>query len=191
MFKGDYRNSSAVWNLARYSFGLLVAIFLLSETGFASSQGQVQQRALVESNSGVSEESVKNQGKIADADMEATRAAAQQATEEGFKLREQGTGKSLRQAIVKLEQALLLWRKVDDKKWEALTLNSIGKVYSDFREQQKALGNYNLALPLWRQVGYKEGEAVTLNLCRLQRLQRMQIKPLTLLSFSTTYRVVT
>ncbi|GJD19300.1 hypothetical protein RIVM261_042560 [Rivularia sp. IAM M-261] len=54
-----------------------------------------------------------------------------------------------------------------------------------------AIQKWEAALVLWQKLGDKQWQAGTLNLCRLQRLQRMQIKPLTLLSFSTTYRVVT
>ncbi|WP_235595796.1 CHAT domain-containing protein [Mastigocoleus testarum] len=92
-----------------------------------------------------------------------TRAAAEKAFEEGLKLYRQGTAESLRQAIKKWEEALSLFRRVDDKKREAVTLTGIGRIYSDLGEKQKALEFYNQALPLGRAVGDKRGEAVTLN----------------------------
>jgi len=97
------------------------------------------------------------------ATQDATRAAAQQALEQGVKLYRQGTAESLRQAIAKFEEALVLWRQVGDKKQEATTLNNIGLVYDNLGEKQKALSFYNQSLPLSRLVGDKSGEATTLN----------------------------
>jgi CHAT domain-containing protein/Flp pilus assembly protein TadD len=93
----------------------------------------------------------------------ATRAAAQKADDEGTALYKQGTAESLRQAIEKWQQALVLWRKAEYKQSEAFTLFRIGKVYSDLGEKQKALEYYNNALPLWRVVGDRGGEATILN----------------------------
>jgi len=90
-------------------------------------------------------------------------AAAEQLFDEGMQLSEQGTAASLRQAIAKWEEALLLWRAVGDKEWEAITLNSIGGIYDALGEQQKALEYYNQSLPLFRAIGDKEWEAITLN----------------------------
>ncbi|MBD2202383.1 CHAT domain-containing tetratricopeptide repeat protein [Calothrix sp. FACHB-168] len=94
---------------------------------------------------------------------DATRAAAQKAFEEGMALYKQGTAESLRQAREKWQEALILWRKAGDKEWQAITLLSIGRVYSDLGEKQKALEYYNNALSLWRAVGDRSGEATTLN----------------------------
>jgi tetratricopeptide (TPR) repeat protein len=76
----------------------------------------------------------------------------------------------LRQAIQKWQEARLLYRAVGDsealrrnRSWEAITLNSIGLVYSDLGEKQKALDFYNQALPILRAVGDRGGEATTLN----------------------------
>ncbi|MGF1675271.1 MAG: tetratricopeptide repeat protein, partial [Rivularia sp. (in: cyanobacteria)] len=93
----------------------------------------------------------------------ATRAAAQRVFEEANKLYRQGTAESLRQAIVKFEEALVLWRKLKDKKLQATTLNNIGLVYRDLGEKQKALEFINQALPLFGAVGDRVGEATTLN----------------------------
>ncbi|MBD2298420.1 CHAT domain-containing tetratricopeptide repeat protein [Nostoc sp. FACHB-190] len=94
---------------------------------------------------------------------DATRAAAQQAFNEGFELFKQGTAESLQQALAKLQIALPLWQKLGDKSNEALTLIGIGKVYSDLGEKQQALSYYNQALPPYRAVGDRSGEARTLN----------------------------
>ncbi|MBW4613252.1 MAG: CHAT domain-containing protein [Desmonostoc vinosum HA7617-LM4] len=92
----------------------------------------------------------------------ATRAAAERLTQEGLKLYQQGTAESLRQAIEKLQEALKLWRQVDDKAGEAITLLGMGKVYDSSGEKQQALSYYNQALTILRAVGHKGGEATTL-----------------------------
>ncbi|MEM7761435.1 MAG: tetratricopeptide repeat protein [Cyanobacteria bacterium P01_A01_bin.40] len=88
--------------------------------------------------------------------------AAAKVFEEGFELYQQGTAESLPQAIKKLEVALLLFRRVNNKKGEAIALLGIGTIYSDLGEKRKALEFYNQALPLSRAVGDRSGEATTL-----------------------------
>jgi CHAT domain-containing protein/Flp pilus assembly protein TadD len=94
---------------------------------------------------------------------QATRAAAQRLYDEGFKLYNQGTAESLRSALEKWKQALILWQQVGNKVAEAATLNNIGLLYSYLDDKQQALNYYNQSLPLRRQVGDKKGEATTLN----------------------------
>ncbi|WP_228014507.1 tetratricopeptide repeat protein [Fortiea sp. LEGE XX443] len=94
---------------------------------------------------------------------DATRAAAQQAFNEGLELYQQGTAESLRQALAKFQIALPLWQKLGDKSNEALTLLGTGTVYNALGEKQQALSSYNQALPLYRAVGDRSGEATTLN----------------------------
>lgn len=94
---------------------------------------------------------------------DATRTAAQKALEEGFALYKQGTAESLKQAIVKLQEALKLWKKVGGSSQQALTLLGIGLAYNNLGEKQQALSYYNQALPLYRAVGDKVWEAVILN----------------------------
>ncbi|WGV27941.1 CHAT domain-containing protein [Halotia branconii] len=93
----------------------------------------------------------------------ATRAAAERVFQEGWELYQQGTAESLRQAIGKLQEALKLWQQVDDKPWEAITLNNIGRVYDLLGEKQQALKYYNQALPIFRAVKDGRGEATILN----------------------------
>ncbi|PHJ60815.1 tetratricopeptide TPR_1 repeat-containing protein [Nostoc linckia z18] len=94
---------------------------------------------------------------------DATRAAAERVSQEGMQLYQQGTAESLRQAIGKWQEALKLWQQVDDKRWEAITLLRIARVYNDLGEKQQALKYYNQALPIFRAVGDRRGEATTLN----------------------------
>jgi tetratricopeptide (TPR) repeat protein len=101
-------------------------------------------------------------GKIAQSST-ATRDNAERLFNEGMKLYQQGTADSLRQAIKKWEEALPLYRMVNDRGGEATTLNNIGLVYDALGEKQKALDFYNQALPIIRAVGDRGGEATTLN----------------------------
>ncbi len=93
----------------------------------------------------------------------ATKENAERLFKEGMKLYQQGSAESLRQAIQKWQEALSLYRVVNDKKNEAKTLVGIGFVYSALGEKQKALDYYNQALPILRAVGDRGGEATTLN----------------------------
>ncbi|MCC3439613.1 MAG: hypothetical protein EAZ39_30785, partial [Oscillatoriales cyanobacterium] len=72
-----------------------------------------------------------------------TAAAAEKSLKEGLQLYQQGTAESLKGAIAKFEEALKLYREAGDRGGEAVTLNNIGKVYSDLGEKQKALEYYS------------------------------------------------
>ncbi len=88
--------------------------------------------------------------------------AAEQVYQEAIALYEQGTAESLRQAITKFEQAVILYRQAGDKHSEAVSLGYIGYIYNSLGEKQKALEFFNQALPLYRAVGDRGGEATTL-----------------------------
>ncbi|BAY24038.1 TPR domain protein [Calothrix sp. NIES-2100] len=94
---------------------------------------------------------------------DATRAEAEKLRQEGLQLFKQGTAESLRQALVKWQEALKLWHQVGDKQWQAFTLLGIGRIYEDLGDKQEALKFYNSSLPLMKEVGDKAGEATTLN----------------------------
>ncbi len=98
-----------------------------------------------------------------DANAEDIHAAAEEAYQEGLQLYKEGTAESLREAIVKWEEALKLWQQVGDQPQQALLFLAIGRVYDDLGEQQQALGYFNQALPLYRAVGNRGREANTLN----------------------------
>ncbi|MGL5060526.1 MAG: CHAT domain-containing protein [Microcoleus sp.] len=89
--------------------------------------------------------------------------AADRIFQEGLELYFQGTGESLRKAIVLFEQALKMCRESGQRGKEASVLNNIGKAYSDLGEQQKALDYYNQSLSLKRAIGDVSGIAITLN----------------------------
>ena len=92
-----------------------------------------------------------------------TRTQAQQLSDEGTQLFQQGTAESLQQAITKWEAALPLWRELEDKSQEAFTLLRIGFVYNNLGFKQKALEYYNQALSIYRAIGDRAGETITLN----------------------------
>ncbi|MFK0732449.1 MAG: tetratricopeptide repeat protein, partial [Gloeotrichia echinulata HAB0833] len=147
---GSAKSRSIVWywlpNLTRYSLTVLLSLVMLAESVGATPRNTQLQIA---QQSGTPQD--------------ANRTAAEKLFQEGLELFKQGTAESQRQAIKKWEEALKLWRQVDDKKWEAVTLLGIGSVYSDLGEKQQALTYYNQALPLYRAVGNRSGEATILN----------------------------
>jgi CHAT domain-containing protein/uncharacterized protein HemY len=93
------------------------------------------------------------------------RFTAQLAFAEGNELGGQGygTAEAIRKGIEKFQQALLLWRTVEDRLEEASTLNQIGYFYFQLNDPQQALHYHNQALPLRRALQDLKGEAITLN----------------------------
>ena len=96
-------------------------------------------------------------------DQDRARITAERMFFEAEQLQEQGSADSLRMAIQKYLASLPLWRTAGDRYEEALAQESIGSIYSDLGEQQKALDSCNQALPLMRAVGDRAGEAATLD----------------------------
>ncbi|HJQ70799.1 MAG TPA: CHAT domain-containing tetratricopeptide repeat protein [Blastocatellia bacterium] len=93
------------------------------------------------------------------------RFAAQGAVSEGNQIggNGYGTAEALRKGIEKFQQALLLWRALEDRLEEASTLNQIGFFYSTLNDPQQSLHYHNQALPLRRASQDRIGEAITLN----------------------------
>jgi tetratricopeptide (TPR) repeat protein len=103
-------------------------------------------------------------------EIEANRAAAERAYEEGVQLYQQGTAESLQQAITKFVEVLPVLRAEGKKAGEAYILSFIGYIYSNLGEKQKALSFFNQALPLSRVTGDKAIEATILyNLACMER----------------------
>jgi CHAT domain-containing protein/predicted negative regulator of RcsB-dependent stress response len=75
---------------------------------------------------------------------------------------EDGTLEARRKSIKKYNEALELYQRAGDHKWEAETLRKIGDVYNLLGELQQALEKYTQALPISRAVGDRGGEAATL-----------------------------
>jgi CHAT domain-containing protein/Tfp pilus assembly protein PilF len=74
-----------------------------------------------------------------------------------------GTPEAKRKSIEKFQEALELYRRLGDRKGEAVTLNEIGFVYNSMGESQKALEKHDEALALRRAMGDRSGEAQSLH----------------------------
>jgi tetratricopeptide (TPR) repeat protein len=90
------------------------------------------------------------------------RVAGESVSREAERLKD-GTLEAKRKSIEKYHEALELYRRAGYRGGEAVTLSSIGEVYSYLGETQKALEKFNEALPLRRAVGDRRGEAETLH----------------------------
>ncbi len=86
--------------------------------------------------------------------------AAKTALAEGLRLRAQWTAVSLRRAIEKWEEALLLFRALRDRHEEAELLGLIGWANGRSGEAQKALDYLSQAIPLWRAVGERRADSL-------------------------------
>ena len=128
------------------AFAVFLTVFLISDVGTAYAGRDL--------------EVIAQQGETRS---DATETEARKLTLEGQKLFKQGSKESLLAARTKWKEALVLWEKLGNKEWQAITLSGIGRIYSDLGEKQKALQYYNQALPLFRALGNKGGEATTLN----------------------------
>jgi CHAT domain-containing protein/Tfp pilus assembly protein PilF len=91
------------------------------------------------------------------------RVAAESKFGEALKLSQQQTATSRRQAIEKYEQALPLFRALNDRPMETYALNLAGLLYHSFGELPKALEYYSRALPISRATGDAVREASLLN----------------------------
>jgi CHAT domain-containing protein/tetratricopeptide (TPR) repeat protein len=90
------------------------------------------------------------------------RIPAERAFREAEQLKAERKPESLRQAIVKYEEALRLWRTVPDQLEEGTTLHNMGFTHETLGEGQRALDLYHQALPLFRAVKHHTGEGFAL-----------------------------
>src|ERR1700730_4867643 len=95
-------------------------------------------------------------------DQDKVRVSAERLFYEAELLREQGKKEGYRDAVQKFAKALSLWRAVGDRYEEALTLYSIGSIYSTSGEIQTTLDYYNQALTIERELKDQRAEARTL-----------------------------
>jgi CHAT domain-containing protein len=58
---------------------------------------------------------------------------------------------------------LVIWRETGNRAGEALSLNNMGRTYSDLGQKAKTLESYNQALVIWREVGNLQGQASSLD----------------------------
>jgi hypothetical protein len=76
---------------------------------------------------------------------DATRAEAEKLSNEGMQLYQQGSAESLLAARQKWEQALVLWRKLGNKGWQAVTLLGIGNVYDNLGDKLRSLRRFHFS----------------------------------------------
>ncbi|MFN0085226.1 MAG: CHAT domain-containing tetratricopeptide repeat protein [Blastocatellia bacterium] len=79
---------------------------------------------------------------------------------EGFRLRE--VNDERRPAIPKYEEALRLWRRVEDRQGQSLALHALGRLYDNLNEGDRALAHFTEALALRRDLKDRGGEAASL-----------------------------
>lgn len=83
--------------------------------------------------------------------------------DEAEKLADQRTGKAMEQAIADYQEALPLWRDLQQHPMEAKAVEQIGVLSLRLGNLQPALDNLNAALALYRTLGDANKEQVTLN----------------------------
>lgn len=91
------------------------------------------------------------------------RIAAQQLSVDAKVLRNQRSSESYKQAIVKYQQAISIWRAVHDQLREAFALHEVGMIYGDIGQYQSALDAYAEASIIYKALGIRRGEASALN----------------------------
>jgi tetratricopeptide (TPR) repeat protein len=74
-----------------------------------------------------------------------------------------GTLEDKRKSIEKYHEAVDLYRRAGDRKWEAITLANIGETYQLLGETQKALEKFNEVVPIFQAIDDRRSEAITLN----------------------------
>jgi CHAT domain-containing protein len=88
-----------------------------------------------------------------------SRVTAQQLCTAAKELRNQRTAESYEKSIEKYQAALEIWRKLNDKAMEAMTLHEVGMIYGDTGQYQRALDSYVEARAAYKSLGNLRGEA--------------------------------
>ena len=91
------------------------------------------------------------------------RVLAERISSEAHVLNSHHTKESLRNSIDRYQEALALWRAIDDTYQEGLLLHGIGASYYLLQEYEQALAYYDQALAVRRSIGDRHGQAITLN----------------------------
>jgi CHAT domain-containing protein/Tfp pilus assembly protein PilF len=89
--------------------------------------------------------------------------AAQSAYAEGLQQQGEGTAASLRKALEKYQQSLLLWRERGNREREATTLYNLGSVTDNLDDKQKALEYFSQAVALMHDLGIRIEEGALLS----------------------------
>lgn len=92
-----------------------------------------------------------------------SRIRAEENFNEAERLYSGSSPESVRSAVRKYDEALLVFRALRNRRREAATLNNLGTAYSSLGDRRKALGLYTQALTIRRAVRDRQGEATTLS----------------------------
>ena len=68
-----------------------------------------------------------------------------------------------REAIQSWEQALVIYRELEDRQGQANVLNNLGLAYQSLSDFRQAIAYYEQALPLFEAIGDRQGQAGALN----------------------------
>jgi tetratricopeptide (TPR) repeat protein len=91
-----------------------------------------------------------------------SRIIAEKSITEGESLRAKMTADSSREALKHFEQALIIWRALNEPYEEAVALYGIGLTYRHLGENPAAFSHFSRGLQIMRSIGDRYGEAVTL-----------------------------
>jgi CHAT domain-containing protein/tetratricopeptide (TPR) repeat protein len=104
-----------------------------------------------------------SQLKVTSETSDTERLTAERLLIEANDLERKGSKESLQASIDKRGEALLLWRNLGDRYWEAYSLHYSGRTVSSLGKNQEALELLNQALKIREEIGDRIGEATTLN----------------------------
>jgi CHAT domain-containing protein len=91
-----------------------------------------------------------------------SRIIAERSITEGEVMRGKMTADSSREALKHFEQALIIWRALNEPYEEAIALYGIGLTYRHLGENPAAFSHFSRGLQLMRTIGDRYGEAITL-----------------------------
>jgi CHAT domain-containing protein/tetratricopeptide (TPR) repeat protein len=96
-------------------------------------------------------------------DADRARIIAERLFSEAVELQGKGDADSLRSSAQKFVETLPMWEAANDSYEEALTLDTMGEIYSALSDNRKALDYFQRALPLFHVAEQTDGEAATLS----------------------------
>ncbi len=97
------------------------------------------------------------------APLDAERIAAERAFAEGEQFRARESNPERRPAIAKYQEALQLWQTTGDRASQVHALNSLGRVYNDLNDRDKAFTSFTAALEIGREQKDRASAAAALN----------------------------
>src|SRR4029453_16740863 len=93
-----------------------------------------------------------------------SRLSAEHALAEGVRLTQEPSPDSTARGLAKIDEALRLWRALDDRRSQARSLYLSGRINHDQYEYEQAQDRFNEALGLYRAANDRGGEADVLTL---------------------------